>query len=1358
MKKLFDAIRFLLICILSNVAYVSLAVPINIPYIDVISNTDGLPSDQIVCLCQDQDGFVWIGTDQGLARYDGYDVKLYNVWLTHSQNNRILAIAIDDDGVLWCATKQAVYCVDTRSERVEWFDLEELQGKCVQHIYTQGDQIWFATDGGVVRYSRSRGRVKVYSSKSGDLSQPDVRYINRAAGGAIYLFYKYRGGAIYDPRLDTFSDLPTMPGRDELTYTSLFADGDRVFFTTWQRGVYEVHHNSSTGEVSYSTSATKRWYDKQTINAVVKDDCYNLYWVCTMSGVYVVDDLIDPTQQFRIKSGYNRDELRNEEVRSVYYSSNEKCLWFGTNGGGVNKLSLESIIINNNLLSNIKQLNSSTVTTIYDNGDELWLGIRSGVMAIYNKRSRAVKSYRTHPVFKKIKNVSNSVEVIKKIVSRNEIWLGTRYNSIYIAKLDSAERIVDFDHLNRVGVRQPALREVSTIFEDSHGNVWVAALKKLLVYANAESDDLLQPREVTSFSPIPTDGADMAVVGIVEGDRGEIYVATREMGVYCAEYSESGEYEFRQVRAINDIITSFCSDSRGRLWIGTQNNALLQLKPESKTIIHNEHLLDRDIASVNSIIEISDNIFWLGTNKGVVNLNTELNEATIYTYLDGLTDNIFINNSVCLDSNNTLFYGGYNGLSNIDFSQYRDNTHTPRTVITDITAADNQSILSDPTAVERNEEGYIEKIYLDHYNKNFTIHFSALSMAAPHSNSYRYKLEGYDNYYLYVGDGKHEVSYSNMDSGTYLFSVMGSNNSGKWSHEPTELWVVIRTPLWATWWALMIYVALVLAVSIFIIYLIVARVRLHNRLKIAGIEESQRVEVNRAKLQFFTNVSHELLTPLSIISCGLEDLDTREEQNQEVYKILRNNTMRLMSLVEQVLEFRKADTGNLKLKVAHDNLTSLINRITQDSFEPLLRGKSIELRVDSTPEQIEGWFDRDKVDKILYNLLSNACKYNYEGGHITVTVEGVLASTLESVQSVNISVRNTGEVISAEQMQSLFKRFYDGAYRKYNVKGVGIGLSLTKSLVDLHRGEIGVESDASRGTCFSFTIPLARSSYNEEEIDSTVETVLDEIDDEVVCTDGAAQRRKILLVEDEADLQRVIALNLSSDYDLYTASNGEEALAQIEEVVPDIVVSDVVMPVMDGFALCQSIKSNFNTSHIPVILLTAKVSNRSRQEGYNSRADAYMTKPIDMALLRSRILNLMANREMVAQRFRNLTLNVAKSNDFSKIDEEFLSRAIKCIEANLERTEFDVKELQESLNMTGSTLYRKLKSLTDLSPNEFIRHIRLKSAYHLLKSKSSSVTVADVAYAVGFTSPNYFARCFKTEFGVSPSQVAAENE
>ncbi|MCK9341426.1 MAG: response regulator, partial [Synergistaceae bacterium] len=704
-----------------------------------------------------------------------------------------------------------------------------------------------------------------------------------------------------------------------------------------------------------------------------------------------------------------------------------------------------------------------------------------------------------------------------------------------------------------------------------------------------------------------------------------------------------------------------------------------------------------------------------------------------------------------------FYFGGYKGLA--CFSPGKINADIVPTpfYITDIQIMNRSfSELSPEIAstVSKLVPTFTDEITIEHRNNNFSIHFASLNYTNPELTRYAYKLVGFDQEWRYSDANHNAAHYNNLPAGDYTFLLRSTNLHGIWNKETRQLKVSVLPPFWLSWWAFLIYFLLLLTVGYLIYRNVTNRVLLRNQLRYKEIEQSKAEELNHAKLQFFTNITHELLTPLTIISASVDEIQRTAPRDEGLYATLTRNINRLTRLLQQILEFRKAETGNLQLRVSYGNISEFI-RNSIEAFYPLIRKKKMHFSFLSDPEVIEGLFDPDKLDKILYNLLSNAAKYVGEGGSVQLT----LLYDSEERDQIRISVKDDGTGIPVEAQQMLFKRFYEGDYRQHRTTGTGIGLSLVKDLVTLSHGSIEVVSEPGKGSEFIVILPIDISYFDDSEIDLPVTHEEQEgtVDKPQPAVEDALNEVKrgnlpgVLVVEDNEDILELMQRLLNNDYQVSTATNGKEALVMLEHEKIDLIVSDIMMPEIDGVELCRLVKNNIEYSHVPIILLTAKTDEKDRADAYESGADAFISKPFNLNVLHARIRNLLKNRERVAHDFKSQLVFDMKEMNITNIDETFLQKAIDCVNRHLDDSNFDQLQFSEEMGVSKSTLYNKLKSLTGLNTSAFITNIRMKAACHIM-DQNRQIRISELAYAVGFNDPKYFSSCFKKEFNMRPTE------
>ena len=701
-----------------------------------------------------------------------------------------------------------------------------------------------------------------------------------------------------------------------------------------------------------------------------------------------------------------------------------------------------------------------------------------------------------------------------------------------------------------------------------------------------------------------------------------------------------------------------------------------------------------------------------------------------------------------------ILYGGNKGISVFTpYDHLSDNPRRIRTMVSDVKIDGVSSLL------EKNNQRFnlrSQIISLNAGDKNIEIDFSSLNYAFPDKIKYAYKMDGVDDDWVYVRGDRQFAFYNQLPKGKRTFYLKTTDVNGLWSNYIAEVQVFKQPAFYETLWAYLFYIVFTLLCLYLFYHRMKRRIQLRHELRIAQIDKEKSEELVQTKLRYFTNISHDLLTPLTIITCLIDDAEMTNGSRISQLTMIRSNVNKLRRLLQQILDFRKVESGNMKLSVSKSDVISFIDDVCKIHFTPLMRKKNQTFTFLTEDRHLMAYFDRDKLDKIVSNLLSNAYKYTANGGNIKLIVDSYWESENHHLR---IQVVDTGEGIAPADLENVFKRFYT-INKGDESESNGIGLSLTKDLVELHHGTINVESELGKGSTFTVDLPINKDSYQEDELISehisangiNTDLILEKeaLADSQVGEDTQIADVHLLLVEDNEELLFLMEKILSKHYHVLIAKDGLEALNVIKDNEIDIIISDVMMPEMDGLEFCRALKSNLETSHIPIILLTAKNTVEDRIECYNAGADGYISKPFELKILEARINNFIMHKKNKQEEFRsNVEVNI-DSLEPSSIDKEFLDKVISVINSNMSEGDFDVVQLADALAVSKSSLYRKMKLATGLSPIEFIRNIRLKHGSQLLKDKS--ISVAEVAYECGFSNPKYFATCFKEEFGVTPKE------
>lgn len=1335
-----------------------------------LSTLDGLPTDEVQKIYQDREGFIWMATRYGLCKYDGYKVEVYKSNLYHPDlltHNNVFCLADDDNGNLWVGTQEGLNKVNKRTGQIRGYTVPLLPNNAISCLLvTHDNQVWVGTDGGLCKYIPEKDTFETFDK------------ISEAIGGrlgAIKSLFEDKDGDLwigtwtdglfrYSPSQDCLFVYPRINERNSAHVIYQDAVGN-IWVGGWDCGLFLLHHPKDMEKVFYTSyvheAGSETSLSDNIVYSIVEDIHTRDLWIGTRSGLSIMH--ADRKDSFvNYKPRHSRNSIPCDEINSLLrdYAGN---IWLASIGGGVMLADTRHLFFTRHSL-NLEESDvpTSAVRAIFaDSENNLWLGTGTYGVAREDYVTGEMTFFTHIPEFAEVREVPTVNTIIQR--RNGEIWFGTYNGGILVYEKGKPVRVL-------TAKNTPFLYSdcVASLLEDSRGYCWSGCRGGLGVCLPNDKSYL--------FGKIDfDDGASTDyyyVKDILEDKDGSIWVATSNCGMIHIVGDIARPYSLQYYNyslnnrklSVNSVLCLYLDDC-GRLWAGTEGGGLYLYNRQEDVFVekNREYSIPGDM--VGSIEGDAQGGLWLGTNLGLAQLKIRADETLaairIYTTADGLSDNFFISLSSCRRNNEFLF-GGNKGYNSFFPEKLEDVNEEVPYSITDIKIF-NQSLSSLNADLRQrispDMPTFTNRLELPYDFNNFSIEFAALTYRNPDLNQYAYQLVGFDKDWQYTNASRRFAYYNNLESGTYVFRLKATNENGIWSKDIRELKVVILPPFWATWWAYTVYALLIVAIGYLSLRAIRNRILLHNELRFREMEKSKLEELTHAKLQFFTNITHELMTPLTVISATMDELKMRVPGHEDLYVLIGNNISRLLRLLQQILEFRKAETGNLQLRVSSGDVAAFV-RNEAESILPLIKKRKIHFSVSCNPESILGYFDTDKLDKILYNLLSNAAKYNKEGGDVHLS-----CSYAENKDCVQIRVKDNGMGIPKAKQKELFSRFYEGDYRKFNTIGTGIGLALTKDLVELHKGTIQVESEEGKGAEFIVTIPVSRSYFEGDFMEDggsvSIEQALvgadaEEVTEVTEVGDEKEEREhpySILVVEDNEELLQLMVKLLYRNYHIYLARNGKEAVSILEEKEVSLIVSDVMMPVMDGIELCKYVKAKFEICHIPIILLTAKSKEEERAEAYEVGADAFISKPFNLSVLFARIRNLLKYRERMRHDFRNQLVFEAKELNYTSVDEDFIKRAVDCVNRHLDDGDFDQTKFVEEMGTSKSTLYKKLKSLTGMGTSSFICNIRLKAARRIMEEKKGEgIRISDLAYAVGFNNPKYFTTCFKKEFGMLPSE------
>ncbi len=1309
-----------LFCLLSGVPLHAQQMIVNpMPFLDK------LPVNSIFNLYQDRQGFFWLGTAYGLERYDGYDIQPFinNYKNPHKLTHNDIRCFAEDDNYLWVGTVQGINLVDKSTYQITSFPDSALQTREIRDlICDQKGNIWVAAGKKLFRCNARLGVLKEYTLAN----DPNTFFEDR--NGDLW-FLTWNGDILkYNDRDDSFMQYAHMDNSNP--YRMIQDHQGRYWIATWGQGIWRFDPSSPDRKKILQRQSIVnpiRHSPEQVFFDIVQDDMYGYLWALSHFRLYVfrineqneleevninaIKDINNPIDQYKTYSRIIKDQSGN--------------LWLGAYDQGYT-ITFEKAEIINHTMENIKKRLGVDANVLYFNKDSkgtIWFDQSRYGLCLFDEQTGKI-TYGNNA------DALYSLVVTSIVPSQKEdvVWLGGRNDfSSHIWKATKEQMhisILEEYDLKEV-VADPG--SITQLVEDDHGNIWIGTTSRLF-FKQAGSKKIAELSfDISHISDVSKDS------------KGNVWIASRD-AIYQMAYENKPillkHYPKESMPLSDAPIVNICANARD-VWFSTSLGRLLRFDSSEEKMTDETEACGLTGDNILKILLYKDKI-WIVCDKYIIRHHPATKENTAYFVND---PNIFVSSfrhsAAFVDEEGCLYAGGHNGF--IKILPDRQNTNNKRTgqvLITDV-KSDNRSVLFSPAGSETGNS--VHKITLSPETRNIEILFSALSYTSGRRIKYAYQLEGADKKWTYIDNGKHSAFYNYLGKGEYTFRLKATDPYGNWMEEEQQL-LIRRLPAWyETWYAYSFYTLFIVCIICLLFYAYTKRMEKKNKLKL-------QEELTQIKLNYFTNISHELLTPLTIISCVADDLEENKESSERQVEILRSNANRLKRLLQQILDFRKVESRKMEISASKSNLSSFVSGIVASNFQSLAHQKSISLstRID---DGIWGYMDIDKFDKILFNLLSNAIKYTPEHKKINVSLSAIYK---EGCRFLVLNVEDEGIGIAEKDIKHIFTKFYNNKNHP-GCQSNGIGLSLTKELVTLHHGTIEVSSEPGKGSVFTVEIPIDREVYSEREIaESSLLTVQEEETDTFI----PDEKPCILFIDDNKDLRELIQHILSKKYQIFIAENALQGLELLKNTPVDIIICDIMMPQMNGLEFCQQIKGDIQTNHIPIIMLTAKNAVDDQIECYKAGAESYIAKPFEMKILQARIDNLLQSREQSRQSFRSkMEINISNLN-YQTSDEEFLNNAMQCVERHIQESEFDTVQMANELHISRSTLSRKCKVISGCTPLEFIRNIKLKYACALLKKKT--ISISEVAYATGFSSPKYFTKCFKEEFGMTPTEYQSQ--
>lgn len=1339
------------------------------------SNKEGFNQNTINAIEQDLYGILWFGTPNGLFRYDGYEFESFSYHMSSDisiSNNFITSLHTDSMGILWIGTREGVNVYIPWLEK--FLTVSDLKDLKTTYIHSdESGRVWIS--GGKELYSCE---VEVENSDITFNTSPNI--------------YK---DANFQEDINKFS----------------FIDDNEMLILSFSGllGV-EFSNDQESGFPSIDRVIAFNVFTDDIIRSVKKVG--NIYWVATSVGLYkttIEGDKIHIIKKYESFSSTSGNLITN------IFEDNFGKVWIGTTNEGLARYIPDSDEFEYFKFDTKNEygISSKRINCIFqDNYNVLWLGTAQGGINKLDLMQKPFLNYAHNPYDKS----SISGNLITSIMedSKGQLWLSSFGEGICRSETTVTKETVDrlkFDDLkNKFPFENQKI--ILTFYEDRKGFVWIGSTLGLMVYnpakdsfkqvyfqKNGKALDLRMLRVIEQIDDnhiffggfessivenpwqnIEKSGSltlevDIAIESLSQtllqcflvDSKGDFWLGTRS-GLYYSRATK-GYDNVSKISVsssdgnsvVDDNIFSLLEDTEGNIWVGTFGKGLkkLHMNDEGKCLLLHQYSKDDllpDDAIYGMIQEDADHL-WISTDMGLCRLNTKVQESEEFDVRDGLANNNFRQAAFFKGNSGYFYFGGLNGLTVFEPADIKKNEILPKVLITSLYVNDKKVEVGDDSDGELRLEKSIlvtDKVTFNHDQQIIAFEVVVQHSNSPFKNQLQYKLEGFSEKWMLKEDGKTNITYTNLPSGDYVFKVKGANADGLWNETSTDLLVRILPPWYKKWWAYLIYSIIIIGLIFGGAVYYTQLVNLTQNLKYEKLDKKRIDALNHAKLAFFTNISHEFRTPLTLISGPLDQLLERKTDDFEKknLSIIHNNTKRLLRLVDQLITFRRAEQGHMQLNYSRCTLEDFISPIT-DAFEEYGIRKNVNFFYKILSPHEEVIVDVDKMERILFNLLSNSFKYTPAHGNISIETD---VEYTKKEKRLVVRVIDNGKGIPLEKQEKIFDRFYQLEGREENIGGTGIGLSFCKTLVDNMQGKISVESTANVRTCFTVSMPCdIEGDVNKDEfvvkssIKDWIPVAYQEVDESVASV--VKSDYNILIVEDEPEVREFIKKSFEDKYNVETVENGVQALDLLKLKTPDLILSDVMMPEMDGFELCKRIKMTEATCHLPVILLTALGDNDNMIKGLEFGADDYISKPFSLKHLQLKVGKLIENNARRKEYFQKSSSLPATDIELSDRDRTFLNKIIDSIEKNLSNSHFGVEELAGDLGISTAHFYRRLKHLTGQIPNVYLRNYRLERAAKIIKENKGD-NITEIMFQVGFESNSYFSTAFKKLYGCSPSE------
>ncbi|MFA9392931.1 MAG: two-component regulator propeller domain-containing protein [Prolixibacteraceae bacterium] len=1327
-----------------------------------LTTSDGLSNNYVTDVLEDDNGFLWFSTSDGLNKWNGYELEIFknNPEDTNSlSSNFIITLDQDFNNNIWIGTNQAGLVRYNLSNEKFYRYISQLsianavQSTYIRKIVVSADSVvWVATDLGLSMYQPETDDFKRIRFDSNS-SQEIINNIVVQQNGNV-VFQTSSGVFTYDIHQKTFSrfELNGLDGWDIQNVPLCFASNHQLWIGA-ETGLVKYDLKSGKYAIYKHHVTNSRSISSQVFSCIFEDSKQNI-WIGTKDGgLNQYNSSSDDFSNYRAGT-FNGAYLSNNIITQIY-EDHYQNIWLATQEGGLTYFNANEIVFqfyDHQPNESQSLLNNKVSAFTQDENGNIWIGTGSGGLHQFDAENGKFERYQLNT----------------EIVSPSILGLFSAHEELYVAGWGVGLQVFDVPSKQFKKIKSPESQwpnsiplNIKGMGTDKQGNIWLAnhTSDGLFVY------DPSTGRIYNSLNPGPFNAQILSVpyaVDMFQDFKNRIWIIS-----YTGLYLFDGQYHQYKYSAIesnsirsNYIYTIFQS-ADSSIWIGHTNGLEKLLEADGQIRFEhyseNYHLPD----NVKGILEDNNNHLWLSSNQGLAMFNPKSKEQRLFQINKEVPGQEFFERA-CLKSNaGDLYFGTTNGFYKFNPDSLHLGNDEPKIFLTNFKIFNEKQKVGAEGSPLTHTMSETTEVVLKYNQSVISFEYVALSLDKPGKVEYAYQMEGINRDWNFVGD-KRFANYTNLSPGEYVFKVRTSSGSQLSQNNEASIKIIITPPFWRTTWAYIVYIVSFLGLFFLLQLAVINRVKLINDLKVEKLKIENVQETNLMKLRFFTNISHEFRTPLTLIKAPIEKLihdgnDMKQEDRSYHYDLIFNSTQKMLKMVNQLMDYRKLEAGSLVLEPSVGDLIAFCKK-TVDNFNYLAAQKRINYNFITEIEKLFIAFDPDKLDKVLSNVLANAFKNTPDEGTIEFIIHEDKNTNEANIHQVELLIRDTGFGIPEKDLPHIFERFYMVSHSQSNaVQGTGIGLTLAKELIELHKGTISVKSEENKGTEFIIHLPVSEVSKNHAHT-AELEAVDEQVNVVEFKNDVAESQKKhcILVVEDDEELAAFIKHELNAYYQVILANNGKDGLQKVKSEKPDLVLSDVMMPEMDGIELCRNIKNNEQTSHIPVILLTARYAQEKELEGFESGADAYVLKPFNLSILMSQVSNLLNVRKEIIEKFRNGTSLFFDDEALESKEQKLMQEIINLVIENISEEKINANFIADKMHMSRSLVYIKIEALTGQTVNEFIRNIRLKKAIQLLKQQEATIT--EVAYAVGFSSQSYFTRSFVKQFGSSPKEYQKKQQ